>query len=275
MPVLNLMRAEIRRVAEPGVEAANEPVAAVKPAFAINDPEGFPGVQGALMQMERKLVATERSNEAVLSRASSLASKLNAERLVNGLPPLILESVKKEEPVSSGRAAAMASALDGYANTPPNESEHLRAFESTNREIIEAQRAFSDRWSSVQDFASNHRDDFDPAQFRAAIESTGRTVEEYDADVDHIQTLSQQSAGHLDKLTDHLSAYRRKNGPNDAVEETAERVQDSLHDLAAGGAVPQAKDGHLVDDIVEKLREMIARVIEFLRNLFSKEAKPA
>lgn len=274
MTALNLARADIRQIADPQVAAVNDPAPVKLVMPPANDAEHIPGIAD-LARLTRRLSASEAETAEVVSRSQSVLNKLEARKIVDKIEGNIeANPVETEKPASS--AASLASRMSSDADTVPSHSRHLADFEATNKEIVEAQRAVADKFGAALEYADKNAGNFDPAKFRAAIESSGHSVEDYDAAVEHIQSLSQRSAGHLERLQDNIAAYKNKN-PNDreALEETAERVTESLNDLTAGPGVPKEEHGGVID-VTQKLREMIQRVIEFLRSLFAgKEAKPA
>jgi hypothetical protein len=278
MPALNLVRADVRQINEANAPSANDATSPVKPALAANDHEDFPG-KTALMQFGRKTAATEQLASAASSRAAGVVSKLIE---AGAGKTLALErDVERESPVApaQSRAAAMAAGMNEkaaeYASVPPNESQYLRAFEETTRELVAAQRQFADQWAPVEQFvAERGNGNYTPEELRAVITETGDPAA-YDEQVEHIAQLGAQSGRHLSALSEHLSTYRKSHGDDDAVEETAERVRDAGQEMSGAGSVPQFDAAGKVKDALKAIRELVERFVEALRNLFRRDATPA
>lgn len=276
MTALNLARIDIRQIAEPGaVAAANDPAPVKLVMPSANDADSIPGLAD-LTRLTRRLSASEAETAEVVSRSQAVLNKFEAKKIVDKIEDKFAEKPVEAERPASSRAASLASRMSSDADTAPHLSRHLADFEATNKQIVEAQRSVAAKYGAALEYADKNTGNFDPAKFHAAIEASGHTVADYEADVSHIQSLSQRSASHLERLQDNIAAYKTKN-PNDreALEETAERVQASLTDLSAGPGVPKEEHGEVID-VTQKLKEMIERVIELIRALFAgKEAKPA
>ena len=286
----NGLSANSSDVLTPSVLAANQDV---------QMPRSIAALASLAERIKREDARTEsRTNRAIemLSRLAETASakSVQAPSLAPtlALPPA---PAPAESISATSRSAVAATTLSettkAHIETPPNESEHLIAFEAATRQFAEATRAFETKWAPVKQFATSN-----PActedELNEVIAASGNPAD-YDAEQAEIKEMSLQSASHLNALGAHVVAYQKANGADDAVREVAERVEASLAELAplspekTEEGKPETKQPeaeaptatgpgkNLAEKAYEALRALIQRFVEMFQRLLGIGAKPS
>ena len=290
-------------VAPVNSEAANA-VSVLTPAIlAANQDVQMPRSIAALASLadriKREDARTESRTNKAIEMLNRLAETASEKRVQAPLPAPTLSLPPAPAPVESvsttSRSAVAATTLSetarAHIETPPNESEHLTAFEAATRQFAEATKAFEHKWAPVKAFATSN-----PActedELNEVIAATGNPAD-YDSEQAEIKEMSLESASHLNALGAHVVAYQKANGADDSVREVADRVEASLAELAplssakveeGAPETKQAEEGtpdatgpskNLAEKAYEALRALIQRFVEMFQRLLGFGAKPS
>ncbi len=294
-------------VAQANSNAANSVDVLTPATLAANQGVQMPRSIAALASLadriKREDARTESRTNKAIEMLNRLAETASEKRVQAPLPAPTLSLAPAPVPAapattslrSSAAATVLSETAKAHIETPPNESEHLIAFEAATRQFAEATKAFEQKWAPVKQFAASN-----PActedELNEVIAATGNPAD-YDAEQAKIKEMSLQSASHLNELGAHVVAYQKVNGGDDAVREVAERVEASLAELApcspekAEEVKPETKQpeaeapgatGHgatspgknLAEKAYEALRALIQRFVEMFQRLLGFGAKP-
>ena len=285
----NGLSANTSNVLTPATLAANQDV---------QMPRSIAALASLADRIKREDARTESRTNKAIEMLNRLAETASEKRVQAPSPAPKLSLPPAPAPVESvsttSRSAVAATTLSetarAHIETPPNESEHLIAFEAATRQFAEATRAFETKWAPVKAFAASN-----PActedELNEVIAASGNPAD-YDAEQAEIKEMSLQSASHLNALGAHVVAYQKANGADDSVREVAERVEASLAELAPCSPAreeedkpetKQAEEGtpgaagpgkNLAEKAYEALRALIQRFVEMFQRLLGFGAKP-
>ena len=307
-PSLTLSPATPVVVAQANSNAANSVDVLTPFVLAANQDVQMPRSIAALASLadriKREDARTESRTNKAIEMLNRLAETASEKRVQASLPTPTLSLPPAPVPAapvttslrSSAAATVLSETAKAHIETPPNESEHLIAFEAATRQFAEATRNFEAKWAPVKAFAASN-----PActedELNDVIAATGNPAD-YDSEQAEIKEMSLQSASHLNALGAHVVAYQKANGADNAVREVAERVEASLAELApcspekvdegkpetkqpeAGtpGATGPGAAGpgkNLAEKAYEALRALIQRFVEMFQRLLGFGAKPS
>lgn len=302
-PSLTLSPATPVVVAQANSNAANSVDVLTPFVLAANQDVQMPRSIAALASLADRIKREDARTESRTNRAIEMLNRLaetaSAKSVQAPLPAPTLTlppaPVSAESVSATSRSAAAATVLSetakAHIETPPNESEHLTAFEAATRQFAEATKAFEQKWAPVKQFAASN-----PActedELNEVIVATGNPAD-YDSEQAKIKEVSLQSASHLNALGAHVVAYQKAHGADDSVREVADRVEASLADLApcspenveeekpeskeaeAGTPTATGPGKNLAEKAYEALRALIQRFVEMFQRLLGIGAKPS